>query len=449
MSASNPAWSPDGTQIAFTTEEVRDPISRQTSSELYVVPVGGGAQRKVVEGDAIQASWSPSGERIVYWSNSGGQRDLFTVPAGGGTRTSLTDDAALDWSPAWSPDGRFVYFSSDRGGSLNLWRIAVDQSSGRASGEPLPVTTGVQASAALPRLSRDGTRVAFRSRVASINPIAIPFDPATNRAGMPVVLDESNNIRVPSDVAPDGTRIAYSNIGEHQEDIFIGGIDGKTIRRVTDDAARDRGPAFTRDGQSLVFYSNRGGNWDIWSIRIDGSNLRKVGGLESGSTYPIVSPIDETVIFSSIRVGIGIASVPLSGSRPPTILPGTESSVGFFFATSWSPDGARVCGPLISASGRAAAVGVYDLKAQRSTAIATGEAFGVRWLPDSRRVIYFTTGNRPELVVVDSLTHQRSVVPVRLPGRPTNDVFSLSPDGRTIYYGAIHAEADIWIVERK
>jgi Tol biopolymer transport system component len=374
---------------------------------------------------------------------------LFTVPAAGGTRVPLTDDEALDWSPVWSPDGRSVYFSSDRGGAMNLWRIAVDQSSGRASGVPVPVTTGVQASAALPRLSKDGMRLAFRSRVGSINPVAIPFDPATSRAGTPVVLDGSNNIRIPSDVSPGGTQVAYFSIGERQEDIFFSGVDGKGIRRLTDDPGRDRAPVFTRDGQSLVFFSNRDGAWGIWGIRTDGSNLRKIAANESGSIYPITSPLDETVVFSAGNTGDGNFAVPFSANRPPAVLPGTQSPAGYFFPTAWSRDGARLCGPLVSRSGRSYGVAVYDLKAHTTTTIATDETFGARWLPDGRRVTYFTGDGRPELVIVDSVTKKRSVVSVHLPGPPTNDVFALSPDGRTIFYGAVHAEADIWIAERK
>src|SRR4029453_1929596 len=181
---------------------------------------------------------------------------------------------ALDWSPTWSPDGNSVYFSSDRGGAMNLWRIAIDPATGQPKGEPLPVTTGVQASASLPRLSKDGSRLVFRSRVASVNPVAIPFEPATNHAGAPVVLDGSNNIRIPSDVSPDGTQIAYFSVGEAQEDIFVSGTAAKGMRHVTDDSPRDRAPVFTRDGQALLFYSNREGAWAIWSIRTDGSNLR-------------------------------------------------------------------------------------------------------------------------------------------------------------------------------
>ena len=145
----DPAWSPDGKQIAYSTEEVRDPSARQTVSAVYVVDAAGGTPRRLVEGDAIQPSWSPSGQRIVYWSNNGGQRDLFSVAAKGGERLAITNDPAIDWAPVWSPDGASVYFSSDRGGAMNIWRIPVDQWSGRATGEPTAVTTGVQASASL------------------------------------------------------------------------------------------------------------------------------------------------------------------------------------------------------------------------------------------------------------------------------------------------------------
>jgi len=445
----DPAWSHDGKKIAYSTEEVRDPYARQALSSIYVVDVSGGAPQKIVEGDAIEPSWSPSDDRIVYWSNHGGQRDLFTVAATGGTPVPVTNDPALDWSPTWSPDGNSVYFSSDRGGAMNLWRIAIDQATGHPRGEPLPVTTGVQASASLPRLSKDGRRLVFRSRVASVNPVAIPFDPATNHAGIPVVLDGSNNMRIPSDVSPDGTQIAYFSVGEPQEDLFVSGTAAKGMRHVTDDAPRDRGPVFTRDGQALVFYSNRDGSWAIWTIRTDGSNLRKIAGAEGGVAYPITSPIDDRVIFSSPFTGQGVFWANPAEGRGPELLPGTKWSAGYFLPVSWSPDGSRLCGPVVSGSGRAAGVGVYDLQTHTMTTIASDEAFGARWLPDGRRIIYFAGTSHPELAVVDSVTRTRSVVSVRLPGPPTNDVFSIARDGKTIYYGAVHEEADIWIVERK
>ena len=57
------------------------------------------------------------------------------------------------------------------------------------------------------------------------------------------------------------------------------------MRRITDDAPRDRAPVFTPDGRSLVFYSNRDGNWPAWIVGIDGSGLRKIAGPPSGAMY--------------------------------------------------------------------------------------------------------------------------------------------------------------------
>ena len=66
---------------------------------------------------------------------------MAPTPRQGGS--AVTDDAALDWSPAWSPDGRSLYFSSARGGTMNLWRVAIDQATGRLLGEPEPMTDAV------------------------------------------------------------------------------------------------------------------------------------------------------------------------------------------------------------------------------------------------------------------------------------------------------------------
>jgi eukaryotic-like serine/threonine-protein kinase len=441
-----PAWSPDGKQIAFATEEIFDPATRQSGSTLLVVDAAGGSPRRVVDGDGVQPSWSPSGERIVYWSNTQGQRDIYTVAAAGGARVPVTQDAALDWSPVWSPDGKYIYFSSDRGGAMNVWRIAVDQSSGRTIGSPEPVTAGVQASASLPRFSRDGSRLVFRSQVRSINPIAIPFDPVTTRAGAPYALETQNNIRVPSDVSADGKQIAFFSIGERQEDIFVG-LPGESMRRITDDPPRDRGPVFTPDGRSLIFYSNRDGNWGLWTIRLDGAGLRKIG---SGSAvYPLVSPKGDLVVFTAAQ-GHGLFSTPITSSidAKPIELPGHSTGTKYFNATGWSRDGARLAGYLTSQEGRPSGAAVYDLASQMMTALTDDPTDAVKWLADNRRVVYFTNKNW-SLVVFDTVTRTRTVVDVRLPGPSTDDLFAITPDDRTIYYGAVRAESDIWLVERK
>src|SRR5207302_1909774 len=118
--------------------------------------------------DAMQPSWSPHGQRIAYWGLRGnsGQRDLFTIAADGSDAdrggATVTNDAAVDWNPVWSPDGGFLYFSSNRGGTMNLWRVPIDERSGKPLGAPEPVTTPSTWSGGL-SFSRDGSRLVFAS----------------------------------------------------------------------------------------------------------------------------------------------------------------------------------------------------------------------------------------------------------------------------------------------
>ncbi|MCA1613157.1 MAG: serine/threonine-protein kinase [Acidobacteria bacterium] len=232
----HPAWSPDGSLIAFCDQNIADPSERRLETGVvWVVEVATGARRPLTAeaaGDAAQPAWSPTGARIAYWGkHRGGRRDLWTIPASGGDPVQVTDDAALDWNPVWSPDGAFIYFASDRGGSMNLWRVRVEEATGRVAGQPESVTTP-STYAQHVSFSRDGRRAAYVNLVSSTNIYKAAFNPYKEQtAGAAVAVTQGFKHTTSPDLSPDGRWFAYGTQGEKQEDIYVADQDGARSAR--------------------------------------------------------------------------------------------------------------------------------------------------------------------------------------------------------------------------
>jgi serine/threonine-protein kinase len=451
---SYPAWSPDGTRIVFSSEEVETPYNTLGSGQLWIVEASGGEPRQVLvstdgrDFGAYQPAWSPAGTRIAYWTNIEGQRDIETIPAAGGARVKVTDDRALDWAPAWSHDGKFLYFASDRGGAMGLWRIAVDQASGRARGAPEPVATGVDVDMDLPHLSRDGSVLIFRSKIESVNPAAVAFDAAAGRVGATTLLQQRSGVLVPSDVSPDGKWLALVNVPDRRQDIFLMRSDGSGLTRLTDDDARDWSPRFTPDGESLVFFSNQRGTYDAWSIRLDGSSRTRLTDFTPGVSFSMFAPDAKRLAVGLLPAGGAIGTAPWPMTRASTTPLQLDLAGGSMVPTYWSRDGRWLSGYVQSPGGESIGFGLYEIAADSARRLNNdSRGFDLTWLPGARQVMYFTS--RDELVMQDVSTFTRRKITGTLP-YPPDLLWSLvaAPDGRTLYYGARHIEANIWLVKR-
>ncbi len=450
---SNPAWSPDGKQIVFGTEAVVTPYDVVGVGVLFVVNAAGGepqALDSLRPGDGYQPAWSPSGRRIAFWSAAGGQRDLETIPAAGGARVKVTDDPALDWAPVWSPDEKYLYFASDRGGAMGIWRIAIDGSSGRADGAPEPVASGVDAAMDSPHLSSDGTALVFRSKIESVNPAAIAFDPAAGRAGAVTLLQHRTGLLAPSDVSPDGKWVVLVSVPDRRQDLFLMRPDGSGLVRLTDDEPRDWFPRFTPDGAALTFMANPLGKYEVFSLRIDGSGRTRLTDLAADVADVAFAPDGNRLLVSlgsRGAGGIGTGPWPIT-EKSLTPLGGLAVGDDSLWPSMWSRDGRWISGYMVGTSGEPAGHAVYELATGRVRRLnSDSHSYSLAWLPDHRHVVYFTT--RGELVMQDIVSLERRVIAANLPYPPDQlGSIAASPDGRTLYYGAQQVEANIWLVKR-
>jgi serine/threonine protein kinase/Tol biopolymer transport system component len=429
----NPAWSPDGRALAFANEEVRTPSVRRSKSEVWWIDLAGGEPRRLVTAiDAVQPSWSPHGQRIAFWGvpAGSGQRAIWTVPAGGGAPRAVLRDSHLNWNPVWSPDGRYLYFASDRSGSMNLWRVAIDEASGRVLGDLEPITTPAPWIGFL-SLSHDGRHLLYATDESRSNLERAPFD--GERAGIagPVVPVTAGTRAIrSSSPSPDGRWVVFDTLAP-QEDLFVVAAAGGEVRQLTNDLAKDRSPSWSPDGSRILFYSNRSGKFEVWAIRSDGRGLEQLTDSHGGHVFnPLWSPDGRKI--ACFLGWSGEAVIDLSrplAARVPEALPPFD-----FAATSWSSQG-RLAGQ----GGNELVLYSFARRAYERLGVSGQEA---SWLRDGRRLLFLQQG---KVVGLDSGTRRIWEIAAPAPNSSYTHL-SVSRDGQGLFLVRAVEEGDVWLL---
>ncbi len=421
-----PAWSPDGREIACSTVSPSRPDVREvTSSQVFVIDIESGKRRLVSGGivDAVEPSWSPDGRRIAFWGLRDGRLDIFTAAREGGDVTYVTGDEAQDFNPVWEPGAKYLYFSSDRNGAVNLWRVPIDQATGKTSGKPEAVTVPSIYATSL-SFSRDGRRLAYLNCRRSSNLFRADFDPARETViGPPKAITQGLKDALYPSISHDREWIAFSLYGVN-ENLAVVKPDGSMLRRITEDEARDHLPRWSPDGRQIAFMSTRSGRFEIWTIRSDGSDARQVteASPPGGVSYPAWSPDAKKMSYNlPDQMGYIIEAGKPWKEQQPQLARGELPEGAWFWANDWSHDGRRLAGTIQRLDGTTLGLGVYSTGADNIEQVTTLGRLP-RWLPGDRSLLFEFRGH----IHLADIPGKRTREILALPGASISPYFDVS-----------------------
>lgn len=211
----SPSWSPDGTRVAYVSFEKRKPVVF-----VHDLPTGQRTMIADYKGNNSAPAWSPDGQYLALALSRDGNTQVYQVNANGGSETRLTRSVGniIDTEPSYAPDGKTIYFTSDRGGEPQIYKMSAQ---GESAGAAQRVTFSSNYNTS-PRISPDGTKMAYISRVSGgyqTHIMDLRYGDAQSISG--TLRDESPSF------AANGQVVLYSTHRNGRDILYASSIDGR------------------------------------------------------------------------------------------------------------------------------------------------------------------------------------------------------------------------------
>ncbi len=221
-------------------------VFRHGHWDLYTLSPEGQLLKRLTfgDGDNRAPAWSPDGTRIAFESNRNHNWDIYVLNADGTNLQRLTTHPRFDGSPQWSPDGSRMAFTSERDGDLDIWVMNVDGTDARN------LTSSTPAQDYDPRWSANGAQIAFTSLRDGNKEIYLMNADGSNPHNL--TQSPTTDEEHPAWSA-DGRRLAFVSERQGAREIYVLNLETpQRWQRVTA-LEYHQWPAWSPDGSSLVF----------------------------------------------------------------------------------------------------------------------------------------------------------------------------------------------------
>jgi Tol biopolymer transport system component len=415
-----------------------------------------------LSGREVRPAFSPDGDQIAFaWRTEESDNwDIFVQQVGTGAQLPLTEHPGDDVSPTWSPDGQEIAFIRWDEGFIR-WgegqrRILKVDALGRAERHLYTPTYGASTAGAEfdwceggLDWSRDGRFLAFSERSAPGQPPGIVLlsveTRKTRRLTSPA--PPSWGDRHPA-FSPDGQTLVFiRGTNDLVDDIFIVPVAGGQLRRLTFDKLRVQGLDWTADGREIVFSSNRAGSFSLWRISASGGQPEPLAGVGEGALDPTIPAQGKRLAYTQDNTEINIWRMELP--KPPGQ---SKAPTKFISSTRWdmlpeySPDGQSI----VFMSTRSGSSEIWRCDSEGSHPIRLtffgGPAGGApRWSPDGQQIAF---DSRPEGHTDIYVVSVEGEPPRRFTTQSSDDwVPSWSRDRRWVYFTSNRGgDQQIWKV---